>query len=312
MNNNGGWSSSLYVMNTGPNTCAQSASITITYYGSSGPFGHPVVTYLDEDRGTVINNAGDSNVPKVGSAVITGPNSLVVSVLQILSPGTSVLAYNAFSGAVMSFIAYLPIIQGSNHGWSTGLQIQNTTPNAENITLYVNGTVWNGPMVQPYTTLILYPLPITGFTWSGGYVATSGTGIAVVANQIQAGSLQGSSYPGFTNSTAAHANMPSVQTTNSQEGWTWTSSITIQNTTSSNYCYYLSYNGQFIDGVCPAPYASASLYPVGGLPSNSDIGTWSLTSSPGAGFHVDLVNTILSSGSSSQDLFYTYPSTLRQ
>src|SRR5258708_9101549 len=138
MNNNSGWSSSLYMMNTGPNTCAQSEAITVTYYGWRGPFGHPVVTYLDEDRGTVISNAGDSNVPKVGSAVITGPSSLVVTVLQVLSPSKSVLAYNAFSSAVISNVNYLPIIQGSNHGWSTGLPGQNLTPSSDSFALFIN------------------------------------------------------------------------------------------------------------------------------------------------------------------------------
>jgi hypothetical protein len=307
MNNNSGWSTSLYIMDAGPNVCSQEEEVTVTFYNSGGGATSEYFN-LNEDRTTVLSQAGDGNVPKVGSAVVSSAGDLVVTVLEVHAPGNSVMAYTAFSSAVPATMNFLPLAQINNNGWSTGLAIQNTTASNETTVLYINGQTWGSPTIPPYSSITLYPLPVSGLNWGAGYVLSSGGGVAVVANQLLANSLAGSTYSAFSTGTTGHDVLPSVLTSYSQEGQTWTSGLVIQNVTGTTHTYYLGYNGGYIGGWSIQPYQSLALYPVPGVPANSDASPWSLTSDGGA--HVDLANTLVP-GNATQDEFYTYTGTLR-
>jgi hypothetical protein len=82
----------------------------------------------------------------------------------------------------------------------------------------------------------------------------------------------------------------------------------VQNATGTSHTYYLGYNGGYLGGYALGPYQAASLWPTAGLPAQSDQSPWVLTSDGGA--HADILNTTVST-SGSQDLFYTYPATMR-
>jgi hypothetical protein len=307
MNNNSGWSTTLYIMDVGPNVCDQSEEVTATFYNSSGGSASEFFN-LNEDRMTALSQAGDGNVPKVGSAVISASGDLVVAVLEVHAPGNVAMACTGFSSAVMSTINYIPLAQVNNGhaGWSTGLAIQNLTGSNQTAELNIDNQIWYSSPVPPYSSISVYPLPVSGITWGSGFAVSSGA-LAVVANQLTANGDIGSTYSAFTNGTANDDVFPSVLTSASQEGQTWTSGLVIQNTSMATHTYYVDYYGN-IDGYTLQPSQSVAWYPVPNLPTGQDVGIWVLSTDGGT--HVDLLNTLVPTNYS-QDYFYTYTGTMR-
>ncbi len=317
MNNNHGWSTQLDVMDTGPETCGNGNNVfTITYYDANGNATGTESYAVGEMHTVLVPQGGKGFVPTVGSATITSNDSLVVTTEEVLgSPPTSALFYSGFStgpnGAVQYVsgpTAFMPLLQLSNHGWQSGIAVQNVGTASTPMTLYVNGApVLNSPQIAPNASWIVYPVPGSGT--GTGYITTNpAVQVVAIANQVTSSSPAGSTYSAFGNNTTIpnYDDLPALATNFSEGGSTWNSGLVIMNISTNWHCYYLYINSP-TDQVCLAPYASYTWYPIPGQLA----GLWSsYVASPDGGSSAAIVNWI-GTQYGTNDVFFTYPGGIR-
>lgn len=254
MDDNGGWSTSVTILNTGSGT----ANFDFDYFGqnSGGPYQGP--------QGSLGPNASvtygqlDSSCPTVGAGYITSDQPLAVIVRE--HSGNVNMAYNGFSAGATT--VSLPLIMANNYGWHTGIAVQNLGPEPTNVTVNYYGDPSRNPEtvydVQPYATAVFVQSGGQwGSTrWVGSARVTASQPIAAIVNQTTTG--KGSSYSGFTNGSGFIA-LPDVR--NNHGGWT--SGVQVQNLDSDWARVVVRVNGSEtwlgIEG-----YKSVTLNPVPG------------------------------------------------
>ena len=209
--NNRGTNSTIYVQNTS----ASANNVTVTFNGGGSPV---VVSQTIAGNGSwTVNGTNDTiTTTFVGSAVVSGSQPVAVEVNQ--SNGAILFSYTG-SGAGSPTV-YAPLLMNNNRGYSTGLQIQNTSSSATTVSLYLNGSstpvagATNVPLAAGQS-VTWYPIPGTaaGFVGSGTVQSSNGATLLGAINELDTISGQGMTYNGFSNGTQT-VSMPLVMFNN--------------------------------------------------------------------------------------------------
>jgi hypothetical protein len=325
MDNNSGWTTQMVIQDVGPWTCPipqppNNFNVTVSYFDPTGTRRAIIQNTfngqnsLGEDRTWVLSQAGDG--VKVGSALIQSPDNVIVTVEQSNSASTSTIYYKSFSTAGASSISYLPLLQNNNHGWYSGIQIQNmSTTTGTTAIVFANGVSMTTSWIAPLAAYTIYPLPSQfTFTVGSGYVQSNngGVNIATIVNQVDPGSNEASTYDGFS-SWATELDFPLVMNNGFDSftgtDWTtWTSGVTVENVGTYG-CIQLNYPGGS-SSVNLAQYQAYSWYPPPGLGSGAST---SMTATSCSGSGAQIVGTINQIGpaGSGNDAFYTTDAGLR-
>ena len=254
MDSNGGWSTSVTILNTSTSM----ASFDLDYFGqnSGGPYQGPQGSLGPNESATYLQL--DSFCPTVGAGRIISDQPLAVIVREY--SGNVNMAYNGFSAGATT--VSLPLIMANNYGWYTGIAVQNLGSAATNITVNYypspgfSDTAYN---VQPNATAIFVQSGGQwGSTrWVGSARVTASQPIAAIVNQTTTG--KASSYSGFANG-SGFVVLPDIR--NNHDGWT--SGVQVQNLDSASAHVVVRVSGSetwsgWIEG-----YKSVTLNPVPG------------------------------------------------
>jgi hypothetical protein len=187
---------------------------------ASAPGGDPVdvlVSYADTactETATIpagaaatFNQATNACLPTpyVGAATVTvtGGNGDVVAAVMQVGP-TTLFAYNGFTGG--STEPVMPLVQGNNFGYFTGIQVQNTGSDSTTVTVsYVPGNAGN-PCTQTETiaggdsATFLNCSDMSVPTFVGGASVTANSTsqpLVAIVNQLNLAQGKGAAYSGF-------------------------------------------------------------------------------------------------------------------
>jgi len=237
--NNAGFNTTLHIQNTtgSPNT------VTVTFQGTGAPA--PLNFNLPANGSIAVDATNDQIVGKfVGSVVVSGTQGVAVEVNQ-----TNDLILFANTGSLTGGTTlYAPLLMTNNHGFSTGLQVQNTGSVATNLSLFLNGssTAAQTVNVLPGQSHTWYPIPGTvlgsgTFIGSGTVTSDNAQPLLGTVNELSTGG-QGMAYNAFTAGTQS-VQMPLVMFNNSG----YYTGEQVQNVGTSSATVDLLINGTVVD-----------------------------------------------------------------
>ncbi|HVB97526.1 MAG TPA: hypothetical protein VNG11_07315, partial [Chloroflexota bacterium] len=188
---------------------------TVTFNGGGSPI---TVSQTIPANGSWTVNGTNDNITTtfVGSAVVSGSQPVAVEINQ--SNGSILFSYTG-SGAGSPTV-YAPLLMNNNRGYSTGLQIQNTSSSATTVSLYLNGSSTpvpgaTGIALAAGQSVTWYPIPGTaaGFVGSGTVQSSNGATLLGAVNELDTITGQGMTYDAFNNGTQT-VSMPLIMFNN--------------------------------------------------------------------------------------------------
>lgn len=213
MRDNGGYSTTIYIQNTG----SAPANVTLEYRrtGSATPVKTRPLSIPPGGRATVRQFEDDADLGSrwVGSVRVSSDQPVAAVVTE--SNGSILFSYNGFSQGSQRM--YFPLVMCGNNGWCTGLQVMNVGSSSTTVTLKVDGVVRDTVPLGPYESKTWYPVPPGTMTQkhvgSAVVEAAAGGQIVGIVNELNSSLNQGMSYVGFSGGTAV-VNLPLVMTNN--------------------------------------------------------------------------------------------------
>ena len=249
---NSGYNSTLYVQNTSTST---STTANVTF---SSPAQTVTKSYALNAAGSIAIDASNDGLSGtfVGSATVTASQPLAVEVNQ--TNNVELFAYTGSSAG--SSTVYAPLIMTSNHGYSTGLQVQNVDPSlTTTVSLYLNGnsTAAATATLSPGQSVPWYPVPGTtpGFVGSATVKSSNGATLLGAVNELASSSGQGMTYNMFGSGTQT-VNMPLVMFNNHG----YYTGEQVQNVGASAATVDFKINGQVVDTQVIQPGQSYTWY----------------------------------------------------
>jgi len=208
---NSGYNTTLHIQNT----TGSLNDVTVTFQGTGAP--SPLLFHLQGNGSIAVDATNDQIVVAkfVGSVVVTGTQALAVEVNQT---NNSILFANTGSSTGVTTL-FAPLLMTNNHGFSTGLQAQNTGTVATTLSLFLNGssTPVDQVLVQPGQSKTWFPIPTTNtgpaFVGSGTVTSDNGQPLLGTINELSTAG-QGMSYNAFGSGTQS-VQMPLVMFNNS-------------------------------------------------------------------------------------------------
>ncbi len=246
MQNNGGYSSSLYVQNASNSV----NNITVKFI-ANGVVASTQTTTL-QPYGSITYDASNDGLTSgkfVGSATITG--SQPVAVVSNETNGTQLFSYTG--GPAGGSTLYAPLLFTNNGGFSSGLSVQNADPSTTTtVSLFLNGsgTAVQTAQLAPGGSVSWYPIPSTSFggaKFVGSGVITSSPPVALLGsvNQLNTATGQASAYTAFSSGTpSATVDFPLVMFNNAG----YYTGENIQNVGASPATVDLLVNGAIVPG----------------------------------------------------------------
>ncbi|MCL5958127.1 MAG: hypothetical protein M1358_02225 [Chloroflexi bacterium] len=230
----GGWTTGLTVQNTSDNP----ASVTVVYYNDDGTEAGRQTQDVPGRGYWAVYHGSDLLPPGFAGAAIVSSNQPVVTVVNEVS-SAGAMSYRGLS--TPSAAAYFPVLMNDAYGgWTTGLNVQNTTASPASVTLtYYDGS---GGVVTSKSTTIpplgLWAIFQGGADLPSGYagsgVLTSSQPVVAVVNEISAnGSM---SYAG-ENQGANRVYLP-VMLNDAYGGWTTGAGILSLGSGSATITYF--------------------------------------------------------------------------
>ena len=255
MDSNGGWSTSVTILNTSTSM----ASFDLDYFGqnSGGPYQGPQGSLGPNE--SVTYGQLDSSCPTVGAGRIISDQPLAVTVREG-SDNNDNMVYNGFSAGATT--VNLPLIMANNYGWYTGIAVQNlgSEPTSITVNYYPSPGFSDTAYVQPNATAIFVQ---SGGQWGSNRwvgsarVTTASQHIAAIVNQTTTG--RASSYSGFANGSGFIV-LPDIR----YDYGGWTSAVQVQNLDGTPADVVLRVYGSQTWEDSIEGYKSVTLYPVPG------------------------------------------------
>jgi len=239
---NHGYNTTIHIQNS----VGVANTVTITFNGSGAPGAFSV--NLAPNASIAIDASNDNiTVPTfIGSAVVSGTSPIAVEVNQT----NNAILFSYTGSATGSPTVNAPLLMTNNHGFSTGLQVQNIdSAKPTTLSLFVNGeaTPRSTVTVGPGQSQTWYPIPgtsLTGPTFIGsGKVVSSDPTVQLLGavNELSTAG-QGMTYNTFSSGTQS-VQMPLVMFNNHG----YYTGEQIQNVGSAAATVDLSINGTVVD-----------------------------------------------------------------
>lgn len=186
-NNRFGRTTAFYIQNAG--TAAGTASVTFKMddggtYNYTTPSIQPnkMVVVLPSDAGVPTSNTNRANV---GSMTVTSSQSMAGTVLEFTegqSIATSLKGTRGFTASDFATKAYAPVVKRNRFGHFTGIQVQNVSASAINVTISYVGTSPNcaGVATQDVRNNVAPGTSVTVVQGTGSNFTDNCTGSATI------------------------------------------------------------------------------------------------------------------------------------
>jgi len=210
---NHGYNTSIHIQNS----VGVANTVTITFNGPGAPGAFSVNLAPNASISIDASNDHITVGTFIGSAVVSGTSPIAVEVNQT----NDAILFSYTGSAIGSPTIYAPLLMTNNHGFSTGLQVQNIdTTKTTTLSLFLNGgaTPAETVTVGPGQSHTWYPIPgtsLTGTTFIGsGKVVSSDPSVQLLGavNELSTGG-QGMTYNTFSSGTQS-VQMPLVMFNN--------------------------------------------------------------------------------------------------
>ena len=218
--NNSGWYSELFIQNTGNfGTSATTVFIPAPNYGSTMTFTWNIEVGGRVQFDTVSLNIGNGSGVFVGSVRITAGQPLAVASTQYKDSGGVSQMMESSSTEKAVTVAYAPLIQNNNSGWTSGLTLSRTGGGTFDVRYYRGdtGAECTNQLVLGNNPQTILPAPPAGnpcpLTPLAKLQVSSG-GMVAAVNQLQ-GTINATTYTAI----AAPARTAIVAKVRRDNGW---------------------------------------------------------------------------------------------